>query len=176
MLCWCCICICSCTNKCTLYILLCTLYIKLILNSLAVVVVIAITILFYYYFTVCNFNISESRLLLSRSWPNSCSTLRFQHIICVFLLFNLSKLISLASSHQAPSLAGNVCTPHLKNGQDSNSQTQQCRPARNTDPNSLCAGNAAPLTFHIAPVLSAKHFVTHLQEIVNICSAVFTLH
>lgn len=50
------------------------------------------------------------------------------------------------------------------------------RPAGITEPNSLRRGSATSLSFRIAPVLCAKHFVTHLREIVNICSAVFTLH
>lgn len=50
------------------------------------------------------------------------------------------------------------------------------RPAGITEPNSLRSGSTTSLSFRIAPVLCAKHFVTHLREIVNICSAVFTLH
>lgn len=50
------------------------------------------------------------------------------------------------------------------------------RPAGITDPNSLRSSSATSLSFRIAPVRCAKHFVTHLREIVNIGSAVFTLH
>lgn len=56
----------------------------------------------------------------------------------------------------------------FKNGQSSNFQTQRYRPAGITDPNSLLTGTATCLSFHIAPVLSTKHFPNHFQEIINI--------